>query len=559
MHRIRLTLLSLLLFIATGSCVTAHNMNTLPDKGRKLTKKSLIHQRDSLQKIIDSMKLVLEGDGIAFADTTDLTDSINSGTFYYLDNEDYNDIDPGCNSDSLLNMWYSHRSAKLGESLGITRELNVDIDSLTLTSNIPDAVYIENLKKMNSFIPIPYNDVVRKYIILYTEKLRNKMPRILGLSNYYLPIFEEIFDQYGIPKEIKALAIIESALNPVATSTANARGIWQFMYRTALQYNLKINSFVDERLDPIQATHAAAKYLRDAYIIFGDWALAISSYNCGSGNVNKAIKRAGGSKEFWDVYPYLPRETRGYVPAFVGALYALNYYKDYNIVPQKCPIPSHLDTFQIRKNLHFQQIAECISIPVDELRYYNPQYTKDIIPGNEGTQILKLPYNYTNAFVEVEDTVYNYKDSVFFNPIVFKKIKDSHVASTTGTTIYHKVRKGESLSKIAQKHGVKLSNLMKWNNLNSRSTLRIGQRIIIKKGTTHVASSSGTSTGNSGGSKVSTSSSGGYVYYTVKKGDTLLGISHKFPGVSLNDLLKLNNLKKNSKIYPGKKLKIKRS
>ena len=545
MRRIRLTLLSLSLFIATSTYITASTITTLPDKVKKETKKSLIFQRDSLQKVIDSMKLVLEGGGIAFADTTDLTDSINSGTFYYLDNEDYNDIDPGCNSDSLLNMWYNHRSTKLGESLGITRELNVDIDSLVLTSNIPDAVYIENLKKMNSFIPIPYNDIVRKYIILYTEKLRNKMPRILGLSNYYLPIFEEIFDQYGIPKEIKALAIIESALNPVAVSTANARGIWQFMYRTALQYNLKINSFVDERLDPVEATHAAAKYLRDAYII--------------SGNVNKAIKRAGGSKEFWDVYPYLPRETRGYVPAFVGALYALNYYKDYNIVPQQCPIPSHLDTFQIKKNLHFQQIAECISIPVDELRYYNPQYTKDIIPGNEGTQILKLPYQYTNAFVDVEDTVYNYKDSIFFNPIVLKKIKDSHIASTIGSTSYHKVKKGETLSKIAQIHRVKLSDLMKWNKLNSRSTLRIGQRIIIKKGATYVASNTGRNNKNSGSDKVSTSSSGGYIYYTVKKGDTLLGISHKFPGVSLNDLLKLNNLKKNSKIYPGKKLKIKRA
>ena len=218
-----------------------------------------------------------------------------------------------------------------------------------------------------------------------------------------------------------------------------------------------------------------------------------------------------------------------------------------------------MDTFQIKKNLHFQQIAECISIPVEELRYYNPQYTKDIIPGNEGTQILKLPYQYTNAFVDVEDTVYNYKDSIFFNPIVFKKIKDSHIASTIGSTSYHKVKKGETLSKIAQIHRVKLSDLMKWNKLNSRSTLRIGQRIIIKKGTTYVASNTGRNNKNSGSGKVSTSSSGGYIYYTVKKGDTLLGISHKFPGVSLNDLLKLNNLKKNSKIYPGKKLKIKRA
>ena len=182
---------------------------------------------------------------------------------------------------------------------------------------------------------------------------------ILGLCEYYMPIIEEIFDYYGLPKELKAVAIIESALNPTATSRVGAKGMWQFMYNTARQYNLKITSYVDERMDVVKSCHAAAKYLRDSYTIFGDWSLAISSYNCGIGNVNKAIRRAG-SREFWDIYRYLPRETRGYVPSFVAALYLMHYYKDHGIIPAQLEMPPHVDTFQIKKNLHFEQISKVV-------------------------------------------------------------------------------------------------------------------------------------------------------------------------------------------------------
>ena len=315
----------------------------------KENKKLLKQQIELLTRQVDSLKGIIEGGAIELSDTTDYQDNtVSYEEFSLIDSLVFQDATPGSNPDSLLSIWYNERNIPMERYI-------IESDSVEFFSNIPDSVYIEKIKKMNSFIPIPYNHIVRNQIIAYTEKMPTFSKKVLALSEYYLPIFEEIFDYYGLPKELKAMAIIESGLNPVAVSRARAKGMWQFMYRTALQYNLNINSYVDERLDPIQATHAAAKYLRDAYTIFGDWALAISSYNCGSGNVNKAIRRAGGSKEFWDIYPYLPRETRGYVPAFVGALYLLSYHNEYPYLTPEAPVkmPAHVDTFAIRKNLHF--------------------------------------------------------------------------------------------------------------------------------------------------------------------------------------------------------------
>ena len=319
------------------------------------------------------------------------------------------------------------------------------------------------------------------------------------------------------------------------------------MFRTALQYDLKITSFVDERYDPIKSTHAAAKYLSDAYTIFGDWALAISSYNCGAGNVNKAIRRAG-SREFWDIYPYLPRETRGYVPAFVGALYLINYYKDYKLEPAKTELPVQVDTFKIHKNLHFKQISELVGIPLETIKSLNPQYVNDIIPGNEKSDYtLRIPYNYTAAFVDNEDSVYAFKENIYFTPVIYNKIKEDKMLSES-RTIYHKVRSGETLGGIALRYKVRLADLKRWNNIGSRNLIRIGQRLVIYKNGGAPASSSG---------KAKTTSDGNYQYYTIKKGDTLLGIAYSC-GVRLNDILSLNGLSKNSKIYPGKKLKIKK-
>lgn len=372
-------------------------------------------------------------------------------------------LDP---TDSLLSVWY--------QSTGLNSYLPEDIpDSVRFSSNVPDSVFVQRLEKMNSFITLPFNETVKNYMILYSEKSKAKMEHILGVSNYYMPIFEEVLDRYGLPLELKYMAIIESAMNPLARSRAGAMGMWQFMYNTAKIYNLKITSFVDERLDVEKAADAAARYLLDAYSIFGDWNLAICSYNCGSGNVNKAIRRSG-KRDFWSIYPYLPRETRGYVPAFVGAMYAMTYYKEYGLVPEQVTLPPHTDTIMVHKNLHFKQIAELTEIPIETLRELNPQYTHDIIPGNDGEYVLKLPYQYTNAFLDVEDTVYMHKADSLISQKVLKNISEGG----DGSSIRYKIKSGDTLGRIAAKYHVSVSSLKKWNGLKSDS-IRAGRYLTI--------------------------------------------------------------------------------
>lgn len=534
------TVLLLAAFLTVPAIANAQFLKKIFRKNGEPNRKELKAQIERLTKQRDSLQIIINDGAIALSDTTMIEDTLNVGELDYVTSQIFGNAEPGSNPDSLLSIWYRQKAIPIDRFI-------TETDSVEYFSNISDSVYIEKIKDMNSFIPIPYNHVVRNYIILYTEKMPEFSEQILGLSQYYLPIFEEILDQYNMPKELKVMAIIESGLNPVARSRANAKGIWQFMFRTALQYDLKITSFVDERYDPIKSTHAAAKYLSDAYTIFGDWALAISSYNCGAGNVNKAIRRAG-SREFWDIYPYLPRETRGYVPAFVGALYLINYYKDYKLEPAKTELPVQVDTFKIHKNLHFKQISELVGIPLETIKSLNPQYVNDIIPGNEKSDYtLRIPYNYTAAFVDNEDSVYAFKENIYFTPVIYNKIKEDKMLSES-RTIYHKVRSGETLGGIALRYKVRLADLKRWNNIGSRNLIRIGQRLVIYKNGGAPASSSG---------KAKTTSDGNYQYYTIKKGDTLLGIAYSC-GVRLNDILRLNGLSKNSKIYPGKKLKIKK-
>lgn len=532
----------LLLFalLAAPAAANAQFLKKIFRKNGEANRKELKAQIDRLERERDSLLTIIEGGAIALSDTTTIEDTLNVGELDYVTSQIFGNAEPGSNPDSLLSIWYRQKAIPIDRFIA-------EPDSVEYFSDIPDSVYIRKIEEMNSFIPIPYNRTVRNYIILYTEKMPEFSEQILGLSQYYLPIFEEILDQYNLPKELKVMAIIESGLSPVARSRANAKGIWQFMFRTALQYDLKITSFVDERYDPIKATHAAAKYLSDAYTIFGDWALAISSYNCGAGNVNKAIRRAG-SREFWDIYPYLPRETRGYVPAFVGALYLMNYYKDYKLEPAKTQLPIEVDTFKIHRNLHFKQVSELVGIPMETLKSLNPQYVNEIIPGNEKSEyILRIPYNYTAAFVDHEDSLYNFKKDVYFTPVVYNRIKEDRLLSES-QTIYHRVRSGETLGGIALRYRVRLADLKRWNNIGSRNLIRIGQRLVIYKNGGAPASSSG---------KAKVTSDGSYQYYTIKKGDTLLGIAYSC-GVKLNDILSLNGLSRNSKIYPGKKLKIKK-
>ena len=279
------------------------------------------------------------------------------------------------------------------------------------------------------------------------------------------------------------MAIVESNLNPVAKSPAGATGIWQFMYRTGQHYGLKVDSFVDERMDVEKSADAAARFLERAYGMFGDWNLAISAYNCGSGNVNKAIKRAGGKRDFWSIYPYLPDETRNYVPAFVGVMYAFNYHKEYGIEPQDVGMPAAVDTFVIRKNLHFRQISEKVGVPLETIKLLNPQYLHEIIPGNDGECVLTLPYTYTNGFLNAEkDSLYTYKAEELMGAQVIKGIVEGSAGETPDAKgrVAYKVKEGDYLGKIALRNHCTVAQLKKWNHLRS-DKLRIGQIIYIYK------------------------------------------------------------------------------
>ena len=459
-------------------------------------------------------------------------------------------------TDSLLSMWYLQNqiSRQEYESFDNLEEIgDFNSDSVRFTTNVPDSVLVERLKKMNSYITLPFNPIVKNYMILYSEKNVPKMQRILSLSDYYFPLFEEILSKYDLPLELKYMAVIESALNPVARSRAGARGIWQFMYKTGRQYGLKINSFVDERLDVEKSADAAARYLADAYSVFGDWTLAISSYNCGPGNVSKAIRRAGGKRDFWSIYPYLPRETRGYMPAFVGAMYAMTYYREYGIMPNPSPMPAHTDTFIINRNLHFGQISDLIGVPMEDLRELNAQYIHDIVPGNEAPCVLKLPYQYTNSFLDCQDTLYTHLADSLLSQQVLKSLETGTpgAAGRSGEVVYYKVRSGDYLGRIASRYHVSVRQIMNWNNLKSNN-IRVGQVLKIYPGGV-VPASSGSSTGTSAKTGSTSAPSGSYTTYTVKAGDSLFKISQQF-GVTVKDITDLNHCSTN--IKAGQKLKI---
>lgn len=381
-------------------------------------------------------------------------------------------------TDTLLARWYMHRVSKQ------TPDAGYNMDSVKFTTNVPDSVLMARLESMHSFITLPYNETVKNYMILYSEKMPKGMGEILGLSEYYFPIIEETLDRYGLPLELKYMAVIESHLNPRAESYVGAKGLWQFMYRTGLSYGLRVNSYIDERMDPILATDAAARYLKDAYGIFGSWPLAISAYNCGSGNVNKAIKRAGGSTDYWKVYDYLPRETRGYVPAMVGAMYAINYAKEYGIRPDPAAVPEYVDTFHVHKNLHLRQISEVMGIPMDDVRDLNPQYFKDYVPAAGTTEVIRLPFAYSAAFMDMQDSIYRYKADILLNGKVVdgrEVVNGRPVQTSTGTSwVYYKVKSGDNLSKIAKKYHTTVKQLKTWNNLKS-DMLQIGQRLKVGK------------------------------------------------------------------------------
>ena len=379
----------------------------------------------------------------------------------------------------------------------------------------PVETYIERLQRIPSVMEMPYNDVVRKFIDRYAVRLRASVSYMLGAANFYMPIFEEALEMYNLPLELKYLPVIESALSPTATSRVGAAGLWQFMLATGKQYGLEVNSLVDERRDPIKSTYAAARYLRDLYKIYDDWNLVIAAYNYGPQNINKAIHRAGGVKDYWAIYKYLPRETQGYVPAFIAANYIMTYYCEHNICPMRTQIPAKSDTIVVNRDVHFKQIAAVTGIRIEELRSLNPQYRRDIVNGSTQPSVIRLPQTYVNAFLDREDSIYNYEAATLLTKrtvveVTADDVKEEVVArsqtvaprthqathgrtravsqsrnrkggktATKGKSQSVTVKSGQTLSQIAKKNNTTVEKLKRLNGIKGNN-IRAGKKLKVK-------------------------------------------------------------------------------
>lgn len=368
--------------------------------------------------------------------------------------------------DSLFWNWHTKNHISIDENCQMT----------PVGPTVSDSVYIDRLSRIPSIIELPYNDVVKKYIEAYTGRLRNKVSFMLAAANFYMPLFEEALDTYDLPIELKYLPVIESALNPSAVSRQRASGLWQFMLQTGKIYGLENNSLIDERRDPIKSTWAAARYLKDLYNIYKDWNLVLAAYNCGPGNINKAIRRAGGATDYWAIYPYLPKETRGYVPGFIAVNYVMTYYCEHGICPMDTDLPTTSDTIHIHRDLHLQQVASVCNIELDQLRSLNPQYKKDIVPGNSKVYTLRLPNNTATTFIERQDSIYAYDAKKYLNKR--RTVAANDPSANLKGAKYHRIRRGDTLGGIAKRYGVTVNQLrrlngIRGNNITAGKNLRI--------------------------------------------------------------------------------------
>lgn len=472
--------------------------------------------------------------------------------------------------DSVLVSYFYQRNTKHIERKHYTHD-EVEYCSF---DDIPDSVFFERLNAIPAVIPMSYNSTVRAYIKMYVRKMERNLNGMLSLAEYYFPFFDQALERYNLPHELKYLPIIESALNPQAVSRVGATGLWQFMSGTAKIYNLNINSLVDERKDPLKSSDAAARYLRDLYNIFGDWHLAIAAYNCGPKNINKAVARSGGKTNFWEIYRYLPKETRGYIPAYIAAAYVMNHYEKHNLRPNAVDIPIETDTLMIDKNVFFAQIIKFLPVDSLQLKVLNPQYKEELIPGAASACCLRLPMEHIPTFIRLQDSIYAYgKDS-----LVQQKVQEIQATET----IIHKVRKNETLSSIARKYGVTVDQIKKWNpKLKKNTMLRIGQKITIQrknplykqikqkapqmleKNEVKASSATAADTANMQTNNTTAENRNSTVVkpkfnevkHTVKKGETLGGIAKKH-NTTVKKLKQLNNLK-SDKIKIGQVLRVK--
>ena len=402
------------------------------------------------------------------------------------------------------------------EEIGIPEAMTLDIDTLLRQWNasqyleadtncnmhdvnavFSDSIYVDRLSRIPTIMEMPYNNIVRKFIDQYTGRLRHSVSYMLGATNFYIPIFEEALALYNLPLELKYLPVIESALDPTAVSRKGATGLWQFMLSTAKRYDLKINSLVDERRDPIKASFAAAQYLNDLYKVYGDWNLVIAAYNCGPTSLNKAIHRAGGSKDYWTIYPYLPKETRGYVPAFIAANYVMNYYCEHNICPMRARLIDGNDTVVVNKDLHLEQVASVCGVEMEKIKAFNPQYKTSLVPGNSYDCILRLPSEAALKFIDLGDSVYSYRSSELFTKRKTVEIDEAELEKQQNSArrSYSSSRRrssrssrrsksvtiknGQTLSEIAEKYGTSVSKLRRLNGIKG-SSIRAGKKIRVK-------------------------------------------------------------------------------
>lgn len=476
------------------------------------------------------------------------------------------------NMDEMLSNWMTSHLLDIDKNC-IQNSVNPEVS---------DSIYIERLSKLPTAIEMPYNQIVRSYINLYAQRLRDRVSYMLGLGRFYFPIFEQALDAENMPLELKYLPVIESALNPSATSRVGAAGLWQFMLPTGKMYGLEINSLIDERRDPIKSTYVAVRYLKNLHRIYGDWGLAIAAYNCGPGNVNKAIRRSGGKRDYWEIYFHLPKETRGYLPAFIAVNYLMNYPSEHNICEAKCKIPMNTDTVQVNEMVHFQQIADVLQIPIEEIRTLNPTYRRDIVPGNLKPYTLRLPMFSAYAFIDQRDSIEKYRaDELLLN---FRKTVNPTALdySTPQSIIHHKVRRGETMKEIAKKYDVAVADIKDWNHLRSTKLpkgklLKIYREKEVSKpiknneeftahakqkavDTVKVVSDTLSVAEKEKEERVNDKNLAAqlhnFSYHTVRRGDTLWAIANRYPGISVKDIMSANKLRKHSDIQVGMKIKI---
>lgn len=424
--------------------------------------------------------------------------------------------------------------------------------------------YKLRLEKISAQINLDYNSHVQSYINVYAFKRRPLVEQMLTMSEYYFPLFEKIFEENGVPKELKYLSLVESALNPFAKSRVGATGLWQFMRTTGKLYGLKINDYIDERQDPEKATRAAAQYFKEMYRKYGDWLLVIAAYNCGPGHVSRAINRSG-SRDFWTLRKYLPVETRGYVPAYIAATYIMNYSKEHNFSPLDTSLEFTIDSISIDKPLKFEQIANETGISVEELKFYNPIFKRQIIPSFNGEKYgFCVPASRKEAFAFIQDSTYNFdlaQQEQFAPEYTSYGRHHSAKNESTSSLLFHKVRKGDNLGAISRKYHVSIADLKKWNRI-SGNRLKVGQRLKVKDLTTKNPTTAKTKKIKEKASKTLRADNGNQLikskvkYHRVNSGDTLWSIAQRYEGVTVDMLKKVNHLKDSKSLKVGMMLRV---